>query len=97
MIKMRVLAARRRRNDIADLYLLVGHDHPINEQFHQLPLLLERRLLQPGRHALAKSLHVFQHLLDLLLPIDLQFQLAGLLPEPFDARVQVAAPPPVFL
>ncbi len=94
---MGVFAARRGRDDIADFHLVVGHDYPINEQFDQLPLVLERRLFQPAPHALAKVFYVLQHLPHLLLPIDLHLHLPPLLPQAVDARIEVSSAPPIFL
>ena len=43
MTKPRVLAARAGRDDVADLDLVVGDDHAVDEQRYELPLLRERR------------------------------------------------------
>jgi hypothetical protein len=37
-----VLAARARRDDVADLDLVAGDHHPVDDQFDQLALLRER-------------------------------------------------------
>ena len=41
MTKRLVRSFRGGRDDVADLDLLVGNDHPIDEQFHQPAFLLE--------------------------------------------------------
>src|SRR5215207_4691489 len=47
---------RRGGNDVTDLDLLVGDDHPIYKQFYQPALLLEGGLGEPHPHPLAESL-----------------------------------------
>ena len=54
MTKTGVFAFWTGRDHVTDLYIFVCDDHPIDQQFHQLPLLLKRSLVQTGLHALAK-------------------------------------------
>src|SRR4051812_37683173 len=56
MAKRLVGSIRRGRNDVTDLDLLVGDDHPIYEQFHQPALLLEGGVGKSRPHLLAESL-----------------------------------------
>ncbi len=55
MTKMRVLAARGGRDDVADLDGVIGHDHTVDEEFDQLASLLERCLGEPMLDALAEG------------------------------------------
>src|ERR671939_1110114 len=43
LIKARLLTTGTGGDDVADLDVLVGDDHPVDEQLEQLPPLLERR------------------------------------------------------
>ena len=56
MAKRLVRALRGGRNDVTDLHLLVADDNPIDEQFHQLTLLLEGGIGESCPHLLAESL-----------------------------------------
>ena len=49
-------SVRRGGNDVTDLDLLVGDDHPIYEQLHQPTLLLEGGVGESRPHLLAESL-----------------------------------------
>ena len=54
MTKPGVFAFWTGRDCVTDLNIFVCDDHPIDQQFHQLPPLLKRSLVQTGLHALAK-------------------------------------------
>jgi len=47
---------RRGWQDVADLNMVVGDDHPVDEQFRQLPSLRERGRGKPGPDGLAERL-----------------------------------------
>jgi hypothetical protein len=57
MTKPHVLTGGRGRDDVADLDVAVGDDHPVNEQFHQLALLLEGGLGESSLYPLAECLY----------------------------------------
>jgi hypothetical protein len=57
MTKTDVLTALAGGDDVADLHLLSDDNHPIDQEFYQLPLLFEGGGLQAGLHALAERLH----------------------------------------
>ncbi|MBI2939680.1 MAG: hypothetical protein HYY04_04510 [Chloroflexi bacterium] len=61
MTKTSVLAGRAGRDDVADLHLRLGHNHPVDQQLDQLPSLLEGRLGQPLPNALAEPLDRLHH------------------------------------
>jgi transposase-like protein len=44
LTKTRRLAARMGGDDIADFHVTIGHQDPINQEFHQGPLLFKRRV-----------------------------------------------------
>ena len=56
MTKADVFAAGAGGNDIANLDIAIGDDHPINEQFHELTLLDKGRAFQTSLNPLAKNL-----------------------------------------
>jgi hypothetical protein len=56
MAKRLVRSFRGGRNDVTDLDLLVGDDHPIDEQFHQPALVLEGGIGESRPHLLAEAL-----------------------------------------
>lgn len=56
MTKADVFTARAGGNDVANLDLAIGDNHPINQQLHQLPLLGKRGVFQPSLDTLAKRL-----------------------------------------
>ena len=47
MTETYLLAARIGGDHVTDLHFLTGDDHPVDEEFHQLPPLLEGRLGEP--------------------------------------------------
>ena len=53
MTKTYVLAGGRRRDHLADLDIIVRDDHPVDEQFDELALLLEGGVLETAVEALA--------------------------------------------
>ncbi len=59
-----------RGDDVADLLFLVGDRHPIDEQYDELPPLLDRGRFQPHPHALAELLYPCRrsHEVDLVAP-----------------------------
>lgn len=61
MTKTGVLAARIGGNDVADLHLVVGDDHPVDQEIHQLTPLLEGGTFQSALHPLAEILYGARH------------------------------------
>src|SRR3989442_1348246 len=57
MTKTDMLTVLAWRDDIADLHLILGDNHSIDQEFHELTLLCEGGGLQAGVHALAERLH----------------------------------------
>ena len=51
--------------DVADLDLAVGDDHPVDEQFRELPPLGERGRCESGADGLAEGLDAVGHGLEL--------------------------------
>ncbi len=56
MAKRLVGSIRRGGDDVTDLDLLVGDDHPVYEQFHQPALVLEGGVGESRPHLFAESL-----------------------------------------
>ena len=54
MTKTGLLAFGAYWNNIANLYRLMIHDYPVNQQFNQLPLLLKRSILQSLLHPMTE-------------------------------------------
>jgi hypothetical protein len=54
MTKTDVLALGAGREDVTDLDLVARHDHPVDEQFDQSPLLIEGGGLEAGRDPFAE-------------------------------------------
>jgi hypothetical protein len=52
-------------NDVADLYFLIGYDDPVDQQFHQLPLLLKGGAFQTTLHPSAKTFYGASQIRDL--------------------------------
>jgi transposase len=46
LTKGRLRAGVRCRDDVSDLHIAIGHDHPVNEQLYQLPSLLQAGVLE---------------------------------------------------
>src|SRR5215203_5137318 len=61
MTKTYLLAARIGGDHVADLHFLTTDDHPVDEQFHQLPSLLEGRLGEPSTDPPAEILYGVCH------------------------------------
>jgi transposase len=69
MTKTHVLAGGRRRDHIADLDSIVRDDHPVDEQFDQLALLLESGVLETALEALAQSFDRLREASEIPLPL----------------------------
>jgi hypothetical protein len=54
MTKTDMFAGRCSGNDIANLDIVFGDDHPINQEFHQLPPLFKGRMIQSALDTLTK-------------------------------------------
>jgi hypothetical protein len=50
-----LFAAPGCRHHVADLDLAIGDDHPIDQEFHQSPFLLECGIRQPLPHSFAEG------------------------------------------
>ena len=61
MTKTNVLAARIGGDHVPDLYLLVGDDHPVDQQLHQPTSLLEGGIFQSALHPSAEILYGTRH------------------------------------
>ena len=60
---------------ITDLHLLIRHDHPVDQEFYQRPLLFKGRLGQIDLHSLAKCFDGGHHSRQFSLAIHLSFEL----------------------
>jgi len=69
------LAARMGGDDIADFHVTIGHQDPINQEFHHGPLLCKRRVSEAGPHPLAKRRHGLHHPSKFVVPISLDLEL----------------------
>jgi hypothetical protein len=97
MTKADVLALGAGGQHVADLDLSIGDDHPVDEQQHELPVLLEARRGQALLHAGAESLQRRRHAGELLPArhvVAQQLLLAGQNPQ---ALLQVTAAPLVLV
>lgn len=61
MAKTDVFVLRRRGNDVADFDLVVGDDHAIDQQLHELMPLLEGGRGAPALHARTELRHPGRH------------------------------------
>ena len=90
MIKSDVLAPGARRQHVADLDLVPRHDHSVDQQFDQLPPLVEGRPLQACRDPLAERLQRRRQPEHLVEPLRLAGQPRLLLGQGRPPRLQVA-------
>ena len=92
MTKPDLFAAPGCRHHVADLHLAIGDDHPIDQEFHQSPFLLECGTRQSLPHSFAERPGgVGQHR-QLVLPICLGFELPRLLLQFLPAPLELTAP-----
>ena len=63
------------RDGVADLHVTMSHEHSINQQCYQSPLLCKRRVSSAGLYPLAKRRHGLDHPRQCLLPIHLALEL----------------------
>jgi hypothetical protein len=89
MTKTDMLAPLVRRDGVADLHLVPGDHDPVDQQFYQLPPLLERGSLQAGRDTPAEVLGGRHQPGDLAEPVRLPAQLFLLPGEGFLPPLQV--------
>src|SRR5215210_7287519 len=61
MTKTYLLTARIGGDHVTDLHFLTADDHPVDEQFHQLPLLLEGGVEESSAHPLAEIFDAADH------------------------------------
>ena len=97
MTKPDLLAGPVRRHHVADLHLAIGDDHSVDQELHQGPPLLERRLGQSLPHPLAEVLDGAGKPGELLLPVRLRLEPSRLPLELALALLEVAPAPPVFV
>jgi len=91
-----VFATAGGRDHVADLDLLAGHHHPVNQQLHYRPPRRKVRLFQARVYPLAKLGHRCGQPRDFVLTFDLREQLLGLLFQARLALFQLAPPALVF-
>jgi hypothetical protein len=82
IIKRALFSLAARRDNVADLDLVIVHEHAIDEQFYQLPALGEVECGQRRLKALAKVVDMIGELGDLNLLLTLGLQLTQLLRQP---------------
>jgi hypothetical protein len=97
MTKADLLAGPVRRHHVADLRLAIGDDHSVDQELHQGPPLLERRLGQSLPHPLAEVLDGAGKPGELLLPVCLGVKLPRLPLELALALLEVTSAPSVFV
>src|SRR5579875_1851328 len=96
MTKTNRLACLVRRDDIADFDLIAGDHDTIDQQLHQLPLLLEAGLLQSLADPLAELLHRCLQAGELLESIRLSTQLLLLASQCIQTLLQLSPATSVF-
>ncbi|HSH83236.1 MAG TPA: hypothetical protein VLA19_32280 [Herpetosiphonaceae bacterium] len=79
MTKRDVFALWSCRQHVADLNPAIADDHSINQQFHQLPSLGKRQVLQGRLESTTKGLKPFRRCHHIYLFVCLRLQLAQLL------------------
>jgi hypothetical protein len=97
MTKTYMLAARIGGDHVTDLHLLVCDDHPVDEQFHQLPFLLEGGVGKPRTYPLAEVLYGAGHSGELHALAGLALKLPFLGCQSFPSSFEILAAPLVFL
>ena len=97
MTKADLLAGPVRRHHVADLHLAIGDDHSVDQELHQGPPLLERRLGQSLPHPLPEVLDGAGKPGELLLPVCLGVKLPRLPLELALALLEVTSAPSVFV
>jgi hypothetical protein len=75
MTKAHLLARSGGRDHISDLDLRAAHNHPVDQQFHQLAALLEGRLGEPYPHPRRERFHAAQQPRQFVRLIDLRCKL----------------------
>ncbi len=96
MTKTGVLACRAGRYHVVDLNLVVVHNHSVNQQFHQAPLLLETCPGQARLHPCTELRYSGRYARQLLLLLGLLFQLLFLLLQALYLLFDFPPPPLVF-
>ena len=96
MTKADPLALGAQRDDVADLDLAIGDEHPIDQQLHQLALLGEVGAGQTGPNSLAEVRGRGRPAGELDPPIRLRFQLGGLHHQCLQPLLQRLPPALVF-
>jgi len=97
MIKAGLLGSRAGGDDIADLYIVVRDNHPIDEQLDELPPLLEGSRVQPLTHPLAEAVHTRRGCREVHPALGVGLQLARLLRQSIPPDLQVVPPPSVLV
>src|SRR5215211_668197 len=91
MTKTHLLAARIGRDDVPYLHLLVGDDHPVDQQLYQPTSLLEGGIGQATTHSLTEILYGTDHASELRSLLRLRSQLPLLARERFVSVLQIPA------
>jgi len=92
MTKTDVLALGAEWDYVADLHLSVGDHDPVDEKLHELALLLEGSLSEPGPYPCAKRLDRADPASKLRLMVHLSFQLLSLDLQGLCLLLQLPAP-----
>src|SRR5918995_81942 len=93
MTKTHVFALGTRGDHVAYLYLLVGDDHPIDQELHQTAFLLEGGIGQAATHSLAEILYGTDHAGEFRSLLRLRLQLPLLARERLVPLLQIPASP----
>ena len=96
MTKTCLFTVRGGWDHIADLDLVVGDHHAVNEQFDQVPFLFETGLFETSTHTLAKFLHRLGDPSQFHVFVGTGFQLPQLGGEAFQSLFQFWSSPLVF-
>ena len=86
------LAGLGGRHHVADLDLAIGDDHPIDQEFHQSPFLLECGTRQPLPHSVAERPGGVGQRRQLILSVCLGFELPCLLLQFLPAPLELTTP-----
>ena len=92
MTKTDMLAARIGGDDVPYLHLLVGDDHPVDQQLYQPTSLLEGGIGKSSTHSLAEILYRTDHAGELRSLLRLRLQLPLLTRERLIPVLQISAP-----
>ena len=92
MTKAHVLALGAGGDDVADLDVPIRHDHSVDQELNQLPLLLECCLGESALDSPTEVVHGCDQPSQLLLTVDLDSQLALCVPQSLELLLQILTP-----